>query len=318
MLSVDDISQLTNTALSNSLAEPDPSLLTFSTSPLTPGAASGVGQVSPSSSVSPQVLETTAGSVVYPSPSPTQTTAIVPTSPPSQEQGQGIPSPEEQQARRQRLFIGLSIPEGIGRSYTQPLPLPPPPDGQTPFSAGTPPTMNSMNYIDLKAVKRSVSESMPGLAHEYRHHSTPNSAPGNSGGGGLRLGSQISNLLRRKKRPGSAAAAMGSGGTMTGGGKGYGSGGGGRSESESGGGKGGGMGDLDESQESGEDSLAPPTPPKDKGIYTPPATATLTPLRRKESEPDGEDHEVHVHPGTGYPYVWDSPPISVFFFWLDG
>ncbi|KAF5362177.1 hypothetical protein D9756_002563 [Leucocoprinus leucothites] len=264
VLTVDDVSRLTNSALANSLAEPDPSLLTFS---------SPAGQASPQAYAPPKTqvdTTTTAGSVLYNTAAATANSTpplgspITQSLPPNllQQQYQN----HQQPIQHHHSFTAIDM----GRSYSQPVSAIPP----------TAPTMNSMNYIDLQPAKRAVSESTPGLG--YRHSSSAIVGGGGGGTGSMKIGTQISNFLRRKKRSGSAAAAVGWG---HGGGSGKGG-----AASDGGGGRGGyGMGDVDESQES-DDTMPPPTPPKDKGVYTPTIGA------RGMKNEFGVEHGVEHHP----------------------
>lgn len=115
------------------------------------------------------------------------------------------------------------------------------------------------SYMDLKPVKRSFSETDSPQPHRY---STTGVSPPS---GHIRLGSNMfSHFLRRKKRSTSAAAAMG-------------------------------RGDIDESQES-EDSMPPPTPPKDKGIY---ATMLLPTSEKRSEEKEKDEEGVFAHHAPG-------------------
>ncbi|KXN81517.1 hypothetical protein AN958_04454 [Leucoagaricus sp. SymC.cos] len=292
VLTIDDISQLTVGALAQSLAEPDSSLLTFSSAaagqvvnslsspvslPLSPNVSRKL--VTGSLLTPLDTTTTTAGSVVYSTPphpihahnrtSPVNSPPISPTTHYPELQSQQYPYPHHE----------YTAPD-MGRSFSQPIPTHASPFattstaqgvgyGTTPGGVAAAPIQDRSNYIDLKPVKRSASESSPvgGYGQGHNKHNS------SSGGGSMRIGSQISNFLRRgKKRSGSD---MGRGVTSAGGG---------------GGGRGYGMGDVDESQES-EDSMPPPTPPKDKGVYTP---------ARKQAGYE-EEHRHHGGHVTQYP-----------------
>ncbi|KAF9449948.1 hypothetical protein P691DRAFT_758611 [Macrolepiota fuliginosa MF-IS2] len=217
VLTVDDCSQLTNAAIAHTLAEPDPSLLTFS--------ASGAGNFSPPPPQLDTNITPTAGSVIY---------IASPQGSPTSYQPQPQPQPHHHQS------LTLTAAE-MGRSYSQPTADYP--------ATNTKPT----NLMDLNRVKRSFSETYsprPIITEPSAGTSPP------SGGGHHKLGSNMfSQFLRRKKKRSGSGSAIWRG-----------------------------RNDVDESQES-EDSMPPPTPPKDKGIYAGALPPAVVP-RRRDSEED--------------------------------